>query len=178
MDRRSVLLSIAGVTLSSAAFAQAGASPTASTGSPPLGQAEQQWMQQTMAVGSVAMRTSELAVEKARDEDVKQFAQFEVDEQKGIAEVLRSMMGSAGSAAMPPQADQKHAAVMQKLEQSRGKAFDRAYVQAQVDGHQELLQIQEAFIKSSSNNRETMNVAKLAAGRIREHIAILDDIFD
>ena len=88
------------------------------------------------------------------------------------------MVDPAGTASTPPQADQKHAAMMQKLEQAKGKAFDRAYVQGQTEGHQELLQIQETFIKSGSKNREAMNVAKLAASRIREHIELLDDILD
>src|SRR5215213_9075384 len=89
MDRRHVLLGLAGMTLTSAALAQSGTSAAGAGGSAAMGQAEQQWMQQTMMVGSVAMKSSELAVQNARDEDVKQFAQFEVDEQKGLAEVLR-----------------------------------------------------------------------------------------
>jgi putative membrane protein len=174
MDRRHVLLGLAGMTVTSAAFAQSGASSAGSGGSAAMGQAEQQWMQQTMLVGSVAMKSSELAIQKADDDDVKQFAKFEADEQKGLAEVLRSMM--EGAATTQPQADQKHAAMMEKLEQAKGKAFDRAYVQGQTEGHQELLQIQETFIKSGSTNREAMNVAKLAASRIREHIEVLQDI--
>ena len=175
MDRRHVLVGLAGMTLTSAASAQGGASPAGTGRSGAMGQAEQQWMQQTMMAGTVAMKSSELAAERARDDDVQQFARFEVDEQKGIAEVLRSMMDPAATAATP-QVDQKHAAMMQKLEQAKGKAFDRAYVQGQTEGHQELLQIQETFIKSGSQNREAMNVAKLVAGRIREHLEILDDI--
>jgi putative membrane protein len=175
MDRRHVLVGLAGMTLTSAASAQSGASPAGSGGSGAMGQAEQQWMQQTMMAGTVAMKSSELAAERARDDDVQQFARFEADEQKGIAEVLRSMMDPAATAATP-QVDQKHAAMMQKLEQAKGKAFDRAYVQGQTEGHQELLQIQETFLKSGSQNREAMNVAKLVAGRIREHLEILDDI--
>jgi len=173
MDRRHVLLGLAGMTLTSAAFAQSGAS-SGPGGSAAMGQAEQQWMQQTMLVGSVAMKSSELAIQKADDDDVKQFAKFEADEQKGVAEVLRSMMD--GAATTQPQVDQKHAAMMEKLGQAKGKAFDRAYVQGQTEGHQELLQIQETFIKSGSTNREAMNVAKLAASRIREHIEVLQDI--
>src|SRR5215204_2202146 len=107
MDRRHVLLGLAGMTLTSAALAQSGASSAGSGGSAAMGQAEQQWMQQTLLVGSVSMKSSELAIQKADDDDVKQFAKFEADEQKGVAEVLRSMM--EGAATTQPQADQKHA---------------------------------------------------------------------
>ena len=204
MDRRHVLAGLAGFPFASAAFAQTAQpqSPAAQTGGAAggvygtagvtnanqaggqaLGQAEQQWLQQTMMVGSVALQTSEIALQKAQDEDVKQFAKFEADEQKGLAEVLRSMLEPAGTASpqgaagAAPQPDQKHAAMIQKLQQEQaGDAFDKDYVKGQLVGHRELLQIQERFIQGRSQNRETMNIAKLAAGHIREHIQVLEDL--
>ena len=202
MDRRHLLAGLAGLPFATAAFAQTAQpqSPAAQTGgaaggvygtagvtnansgAPGLGQAEQQWLQQTMMVGSVALQTSEIALQKAQDEDVKQFAQFERDEQTTIAEVLRSMMEPAGTAspqgaAAQPQLDQKHAEMVQKLQQAKaGEAFDKEYVKGQIDGHQELLQIQERFLQGRPQNREAMNAAKLARGHIKEHIAMLKDI--
>jgi len=81
-----------------------------------IGPAEQHWMLLTTIVGSVALQTSEMALRKAQNKDVRQFAQFECDEQTTlaevlpIAEVLGLMMepegkGSQG-AATPPQSDQ------------------------------------------------------------------------
>jgi putative membrane protein len=145
-----------------------------------MGPAEMQHAQQTLMLGSVALQTSEVALQKAQDEDVKQFAQFEADEQKTIAEVLRSMMEPAGTAsAQPaqPQPDQQHAAMIQKLQQAKaGDQFDKMYIDGQIQGHQELLQVQETYLKSNSRNREHMNMAKLARGHIKEHIAMLQDI--
>ena len=166
MDRRHLLAGLAGLPFATAAFAQmaqpqspaaqtGGAAggvygtagvTNANTGAPGLGQAEQQWLQQTMMVGSVALQTSEIALQKAQDEDVKQFAKFEADEQKGLAEVLRSMLEPAGTASpqgaagAAPQPDQKHAAMIQKLQQEKaGDAFDKDYVKGQLEGHRELL---------------------------------------
>ena len=74
------------------------------------------------------------------------------------------------------QPDQKHAAMIQKLQQEKaGDAFDKEYVKGQLEGHRELLQIQERFIQGRSQNREAVNVAKLA-GHIREHIQVLEDL--
>ncbi|HEX8168764.1 MAG TPA: DUF4142 domain-containing protein [Beijerinckiaceae bacterium] len=200
MDRRHVLAGLAGLPFAGAAFAQTAQpqSPAAQTGgaaggvygtagvtnaSPgggqALGQAEQQWIRDTMMIGAVALQTSEIALQKAQDEDVKQFAQFEADEQRTIAEVLRSMLEPAGtaSAANPPQPDQQHAAMIQKLQQAKaGDAFDKEYIQGQLQGHQELLQIQERFLQERPQNREAMNAAKLARGHIKEHLALLKDI--
>jgi putative membrane protein len=96
MDRRHVLAGLAGLPFATAVVAQTASpqSPAAQTGgaaggvygtagvtnanpgAQALGQAEQQWLQQTMMVGSVALQTSEVALQKAEDEDVKQFAHF------------------------------------------------------------------------------------------------------
>ena len=47
---------------------------------------------ETMAVGSMSLVASRVALSKVQDEDVKQFATFEVAEQETIADVLTSMM--------------------------------------------------------------------------------------
>lgn len=194
MHRRFVLTGLAGLALAPEALAQTASPATPQAASPqtdaagggvyanragPLGQAEQQWLRQTMAVGAVALQTSEIALQKAQDEDVKQFAQFERDEQQTIAEVLRSMLEPAGTAstANPPQPDQQHTAMIQKLQQAKaGDAFDKEYIQGQLQGHQELLQIQERFLQGRPQNREAMNAAKLARGQIKEHLVLLKDI--
>ena len=105
-----------------------------------------------MATGMVALETSKIALQKAQNADVKMFAKFESDEQQGLAEVLRSMQepatASSGSAAdttasagAAPQMDAKHREMVQKLQQaSAGPAFDKEYLQGQLQGHRELLQ--------------------------------------
>lgn len=207
MDRRVVLTGIAAVAVAPAALAQQ-AQPAAPQSTMPqtggaaggtftgafqgnqpvqggqaaMSQAETQHLQQTMMAGAFALQTSEVALQKAKDEDVKQFAQFEADEQRGIAEVLRSMMepsGTASAPAAPPQLDAKHADMLRKLQQAQaGEAFDKMYVDGQLQGHEELLQIQETYLKSNSRNREHVNVAKLARGHIKEHVAVLKDLKD
>jgi len=214
MDRRLVLAGLAAVTAAPLALIESALAQSSSpTTSSPAGQgagaaagggtynqaggqmtqAEQQWMQQTMATGMVALETSKVALQKAQDEDLKQFAKFEVDEQQLLSEVLQSLMqppamagggaanttgsagGSAGGANMP-QMDAKDREMVQKLQQASGSAFDKQYYQGQLQGHRELLQIQENFIKSGSRNREAVNVAKLARGHIKEHIELLESI--
>jgi putative membrane protein len=67
--------------------------------------------------------------------------------------------------------------MIQKLQQAKaGDQFDKMYIDGQIQGHQELLQVQETYLKSNSRNREHMNMAKLARGHIKEHIAMLQDI--
>ena len=51
-----------------------------------------QHMQETMRLGTMALETSLIAQQKAQNAELKGFAVFEVQEQEGLAEVLRSMM--------------------------------------------------------------------------------------
>ncbi|QRM34003.1 DUF4142 domain-containing protein [Microvirga sp. VF16] len=157
-----------------------------------MSQADMQHMQQTMQLGMVALETSRIAQQKAQDADLKRFATFEVQEQTTLAEVLHSMMEPAatsatGSAAQPSagsgttapamQMDAQSREMIQKLQNTQsGEAFDRQYLQGQVEGHKGLLQVQTQYLQSNPQNREHVNVAKLARGMITEHIALLEDI--
>jgi putative membrane protein len=150
-----------------------------------MGQAELQHIQQTLAAGTVALQTSEIALQKAQNPIVRQFAQFERDEQTTIAEVLRSMQepaatasgGAAARSGTAPEIPADKADMMQQLQQAKaGAEFDRLYIQGQLQGHQDLLQIQERYLQANSRNREHVNVAKLARGHIKEHVARLQEI--
>ena len=56
-----------------------------------------------------------------------------------------------------------------------GPDFDKAYIKAQVEGHRKLLEIQEAYL-AKPDNADEANVAKLARGMIKEHLALLGDL--
>ena len=196
MDRRALLGGLAAALVVAPALAQTSGSsstmPSGSSGSMPMNrtggqmsQADMQHMQQTMQLGMVALETSRIALNKARNDDLKQFANFEVQEQTTLSEILRSMMdpsataatgSSAGQAAMPNvQMDASARDMIQKLQgQQAGAEFDKMYLDGQLQGHRNLLQVQERYLQSNSRNREHMNVARMARTQIREHIALLE----
>jgi len=183
MQRRALLIGGA-VTLAAAqtAFAQS-RGPAPGTADQPSA-AEARHIQDTMRVGAVALATSRLAMQKAQNASVRQFAQFEVAEQETIAEVLKSMQGAnvtsgqgaATNAEAKDNMDEKGKQMLQKLQSAKsGAEFDIEYLKGQKEGHQELLKIQEAYV-SSGRMREAVNVAKLARGQIKEHLALIDTI--
>jgi putative membrane protein len=183
MQRRMLLLAgCASLAAASPLFAQTrGPAPSAAD---QAGPAEAQHMKDTMRVGSLSLETSRVALQKAQNASLKQFAQFEVAEQETIAEVLKSMQGAnvtTGQGAAPNaeakgQLDEKGKQTLQKLQQAKsGPEFDKEYLQGQKEGHQELLKIQETYIRSG-RQREAVNVSKLARGQIKEHLALLDNI--
>jgi putative membrane protein len=197
MLKRRVLLTTMAAALSFPALAQTApnesgkdasreppADGRASTGN--LGAAEQKHMVDTMAAGSMSLVASRIAVKKVRDDDVKEFAEFEVAEQETIADVLASMKdpGMATGRLKPPSDAEarrhiphEEQATLQKMEQMDGKEFDAAYVRAQTEGHQKLLRIQEEYLATGKDPAHLI-VAKLARGQIKEHLQLLADLRD
>jgi putative membrane protein len=181
MERRLV---VAGLLAAAAApaFAQAPARPA---GADALSQAEQDHMKKTMTIGAMALATSRIAVQKAQDPKVKQFAQFEVAEQETMADVLKSMQDPArasGDVKKPSEdevkqnLDAKGQEAVQKMQQAQaGPAFDAEYLRGQVEGHKMLLDVQEAYLKSGKNVAH-LGATKLARGQIKEHLQILADL--
>lgn len=179
MDRRLILMSLAAMAGTGPALAQmAGSTSGAMSGSMPggmtmeMGQAEKNHAMRTGAAGAAALMVADLGLEKARGAKVKEFAKFEHDEQTTIAEILKSMDPSMS----PPKPDAKMTATIDKLREMKpGPEFDRAFIQAQTDGHEVLLDIQEDYLKVGKN-REVVNVTKLARGQIKEHLTLLSDL--
>lgn len=157
-----------------AAFAQP-ASPTAPT--TPIGGDDYKRM--TLMAGQLAKQSSELAMQKAGNAKVKQFAGFEVAEQTAIAQALTSQQTPAAVAL-----DEKRAAALRDLQGASGASFDRAYVLAQIDGHSELLGIQQAFLNGKGQDTasllasDTAHVATLAKAVIEMHLAMLKNLND
>jgi predicted outer membrane protein len=159
---RALLVGAFAMGMPAAGFAQAMAGP--------MGEAERRHAMDTLRVGSVALRSSQLAQSRARMPRAREFANFEVMEQTTIADIIREMSGMT-----PPPPDRRAMAMMANLERARGRAFDMAYVMAQIDGHQELLQIQERYL-SEGRNMHHRHIAMLARGQIKEHLRLLSDI--
>jgi putative membrane protein len=169
-----------------AAGSTGGASGASRMGGQQMTQADKQHMQQTMQLGLVALETSRIAQQKAQNADLKRFATFEVQEQTTLSEVLLSMMepaatsatgAASGTSAPAIQMDAQSKEMIQRLQNTQaGEAFDRQYLQGQMEGHSGLLQVQTQYLQSNPQNREHVNVAKMARGMITEHIALLEEI--
>ncbi|MBJ6124119.1 DUF4142 domain-containing protein [Microvirga splendida] len=150
-------------------------------------QADRQYIQQMLALSTVSLQQSNFALSKAQNPRVKQFAEFEVGEQNLLTEIMHSFAepnatasttrGAQAAASTAPVLPQDDAQAMERLSKAQaGPAFDRDYVAMQIQGHQELLKLQESYLQQGSGNRETTNLAKLARNQIQEHLTMLQDI--
>ena len=182
MNRRLLLASIAALPASQVvaqSTSQPAPAPSAST------DARQKHIRDTTAYGSLSLLLSRMAKSKVTHPLLKQFVDFEIAEQETVGGILKAIQTNAaptGSTPSPSDAD-----LMQNLDDAgkasveklrallAGSEFDRDYIRYEVEGHRKLLDIQEVYLKTPHNLDQT-NVAKLAQGMIKEHLALLANL--
>ena len=77
--------------------------------------------------------------------------------------------------APPAMMDGQKQAMLKQLQGMSGAAFDRMYVQGQVTGHQELLQLHQALASSGSTQADRI-LGTVAVPAIKSHLAMLQGI--
>ena len=113
-------------------------------------------------LGTASLQTSQLALNKATHAEVKLFAKFEAAEQETMGHILKGM----GTTVPAPSAE--GTALLQKLQSLNGAAFDKAFMQGQVETHRKL-HTAVASLMSAAKNAHVKHVAALALTTITEH---------
>jgi putative membrane protein len=181
--RRTVVAALA-TAATTPVFAQNQMTRAASGETP--GPAETRLIQQTLPIGALSLAVSRVAEPKVRAPRLREFARFEIAEQETVADVLKSLQNPGApvsgtvtppsDADLEPHLDARARETLQKMRSARaGAEFDREYIDAQTDGHQQLLRIQEDYLKSG-RNLGAVNFSKMASGMIKEHLQLLSDL--
>ena len=117
--------------------------------------------------------TSEIAVERAKNVNAKEFAGFELTEAIAVTTVLKDL-----GTPVPPM-DAKAQATLDKIEAAaNGTAFDQAYITAQYENHEFLRDLATAYLKNSAPGttdaaeKHGRHLATLALATFKEHVAI------
>lgn len=162
-------------------------------------QADTQYITAALAAGTVTFQAANFAADKAVDERVQRFAAFERDEQSTMFDVLHSLTDPTATsstnrqaadattqgtprnpseaAATAPVLSNEASAAMERMSRAeRGPAFDRAFVELQLDQHRQLLQVHQRYLAANPQNPGHAAIAKLAQGTIQQHIAQLEKI--
>ncbi|CAO4193907.1 DUF4142 domain-containing protein [Methylorubrum extorquens] len=156
MNRRTLLLSLTGAA-SAASIARA---------QPLLPTNPDQFRLTMLMSGEYAIATSRIALERSRNPHIRNFAQLEINEQTAVAAAL-----GAASGTVQPRPDQ--IAIIQRLQGLPAqRSFDRAYVEGQIAGHEELLALNMAYAQSGGDDRSRA-VATVAVPSIQTHLSIL-----
>ena len=163
MIRRHLLAGIAGAGIAPVLFRPAAAQqPTSDKARNMLGDM------------AFALASSQLAAGKSENTLVKTFADLETEEQNAFTEARRMAGLPVPTTAMM---DSKEQQMLQQLQSQRGAEFDRTYIQGQITGHRELLQLHQTLAQSGSGSRtEERMLATVAVPAIKSHLSMLQGI--
>jgi|GEM_PF-1000629 len=130
-------------------------------------------MQAQMLGGmAFALATAQLAERMAENPAVKLFGQLEAEEQTAFM-TARQMAGLRVPTVELMREEQRQ--MMIRMRDMRGAEFDRAFIRAQVQGHQELLRLHQAAAQNPTSREEGM-LATVAVPPIRTHLVMLEGI--
>ena len=114
-----------------------------------------------------AIQLSRLAVEKTANPEIKSFAQRMIDDHGAAEGKLKSAV-SGQAIEWPTELDNKHKETADELSQKQGVDFDRDYLKAMVDSHQDLT----AKLESRLDVQSLADWKTAAAGRTQSSKAL------
>jgi putative membrane protein len=153
MQRRLFLGAAAGLGLVAATAAKAQILGDASSGTGSL-----------LSVGGFSLQSSQIALQRSRNAQVRNFAQLEANEQAAVAAALGAQPGS-----VPPTEEQ--AAMLQQLASLSGRQFDHMYITGQIQGHRQLLELSSAAAQGGDPVSRAVGTVSVPA--IQTHLEIL-----
>jgi putative membrane protein len=131
-------------------------------------------MKQLAVANMAEIEAGKLALEKAQDPKVKEFAQHMVDDHTKMLDEVKQLAQSK-NVELPSAPDAKHQKLMKKLQGLSGEKFDREYMQAMVKDHRDSLKLAQRTAKGAKDE-ELKSAAQKAAPEIQDHLKMAQDI--
>jgi putative membrane protein len=113
----------------------------------------QRWVQDITMHNMAEIELGKIASERAANAQVKQYGQMMVTDHTTAGNELKQAI--AGKIQVQEQMDEKHRDLAQKLRGLQGVEFDREYINAMVDGHQEV----KGMLEDRAGNAKTTQTA-------------------
>jgi putative membrane protein len=129
--------------------------------------------------GLVEVRTSEMALQKSKNADVKAFAQKMIDEHKAAGEKLKAAASAAALAAPPETLDDFHMRRINDLVETDGdEDFDADYMALQVDAHNDAIKLFEDYSKDAATISQIKMFADETMPTLTTHKAEAETVRD
>ena len=131
-----------------------------------------EFVNQAANSGMFEIQSSELALNKVRDDRLLAFAQHMVQDHKKASEGLKD---AAQPMTMPTSLDQEHAGMLQQLQQASGNDFTRNYVQMQFMGHEKAVALFDSYAQNG-DNPQLKKFAQETAPTLHSHLQQISQI--
>jgi putative membrane protein len=134
------------------------------------------YVQQTAVDDLFAAQSSELALKKSTNPQVRSFAKNLLKDHATASQELKQTLQTAKVDAAPPSVlDPEHQQLLDTLKSSSGGEFDRKYLKMQMDGHQQDLQTQVDY-RLHGDNPQLQDYAAKASMRVQTRMGQLGKI--
>jgi len=131
----------------------------------------------TAAVGGMAeVALGKLAVSKTSNAAIKDFANMMITDH-GQANAELASIASAKNITLPTEPDSAHLKKADELSKLSGTKFDKAYVDAMIDGHKKTLDLMNNEAKNGSDSSLKAFAAKVAP-TVQKHLDAINKIHD
>lgn len=136
----------------------------------PTAKVEKQFRMGVIGPAKLSLLTSQIAVDKATNPSVKEFANFELREAIGVTTVLKELKTPV------PDLNAMQRGILKQLQDApAGAAFDKAYVKAQLANHEFLRDLATSYLQNSMGRTSmaemhTRHLATLTLGAFKEHV--------
>jgi len=126
--------------------------------------------------GTAEVELSRLATDKAVNPDVKKFAQMMVDDHTKANDEL-SALASQHNIPAPAQLDDKHRDLRDKLAKLSGADFDREYMNAMVDDHNDTIdklgsRVDKSKLQESTDKTRDQATGKTVEGKVEANTVV------
>lgn len=128
----------------------AGATAIAFSSAALAADAAQDFVNKAAIGGMFEVESSKLADNAAKASGVKDFAHMMVTDHTAANQKLEKIAGEQ-KLSVPSALDSQHQTILDKLNAAKGDSFDKAYVQAQRDAHDEAVSLFEGYAKDGDN---------------------------
>ena len=109
------------------------------TGSRDVGNSDSDFFRDVAIANMAEVELGKLAAERSANDEVKKFAQMMIDDHSKAGDDLKAIAAKHGITG-PTAVDDKHRDLHDKLAAKQGADFDRGYMEAMVEGHDDLLE--------------------------------------
>jgi putative membrane protein len=107
-------------------------------GAADLSRADKDFVEDVAIANMAEIELGRMAADRATNADVKKYAQMLVDDHTTAGEKLKSAV-EKHRITLPTAIDDKHRDLLETLSKKQGADFDRDFIDAMVDGHEDLL---------------------------------------
>jgi len=107
-----------------------------------------------LADGEAEVELGRMAAQKASNPEVKRFAQMMVDDHTKAGAELKQVASKYAIDTTRPNNDDKHKDLMDRLSKLRAPQFDKEYMKAMVDGHEDAVDALQSRVDSTASLKD------------------------